>query len=1075
MNFPSHRTPYFSFVPTTGLPYRIVFSVMYCLFVCVELSIFSFQALAITHPKNEAPFRYCTRLTQEQGLADNMVHTVVSDRYGFLWFGTRYGLSRYDGNKFTTYNSTPNNKNGLSPISIEALCEGKDGSLWVATDNGGIDRIEPVSGKVRHYTHNSHTSATSIVYTKTVCTDTAGNVWFTTDGAEVTLKKLDIRTGIITQYMHQPANPRSLSSNKVTSVCSDSSGTIWIVTLDAGLNRYDAVNDSFINHNTCPTYALKGIMPPATMSVSADGTLWMMGVKDETLYRVQIFGDSVIAKAYLPSTSNHTSDNSIRCVCVDSKGNIWAGTSGMGLYVLSPSDNGAFTCYTYDASNPYSLPGNKVSKIIEDRYGNIWVCTDGGVAKFHRRNNAIRNIVHSTDGTVFSEVRSLLQESDGTVWIGTSGEGLYRRKNGIYTCLLPEGNSGSNGKTINTILRTKRGELLLGTNDGMYCADIQRMKYKRFDIGTSVKNNRVWALYESPNQELWVGLLRGGAWYFDATRSKKEQLAINAELGEKPSGTSGIFCIYQSADGSIWLGGNNGLYRIDQNTRSIVQHYVKDPTDSNGSLSYNHIWSICENKDGKLWLGTSGGGLTILEPKTGTTQWLTEEQGLINNVVSGIVRDNHNDIWISTIRGLSKYTATEGRFSNFSTNDGVYVSRFHFKSFCKGKNGDLLFGGKGGYVEFHPDSIQLNAQPPNVYITAFRTFNKELIGDTLCFLRKSVVLEYDDNFFTLEFTASDMTNPLANRYRYKLEGVDEEWKEANGMQPNISYTSVQPGNYTFYLQGANSDGIWSIETVSLSVIIRPAWWQTWWFRGSIALLSILGISGLLYWRITERRNKHRTERRIAEFRLHALRARMNPHFIFNTLNSIVGFVLANNGKKAHRYLTKFSRLMRAILEHSSEEYVPLEEEVNILQWYIELEQMRYGGDFSYDITVEKGIDLNADIPAMILQPIAENCIKHGLIHTVKGGYIRIHFAKQNGSMYCTVTDNGIGRQKSESMKAKDEAHISQGLDLVRERLEMLQNMNGGEYSLTTTDAFPDSVHPGTCVTLRFPYSGGHKT
>lgn len=1040
--------------------------------VCIGLCVFSLQTFAVTQSTDEVPFRYCTRFTQEQGLADNIVQTVVSDSYGFLWFGTRYGLSRYDGNNFTTYNSTPNNKNGLLSISVEALCVGKDGSLWVGNDNGGIDRIDPISGKVQHYIHNSITSPASIVYTKTVCTDTAGNVWFTTDGAEITVKKLNIKTGIITQYVHQSSNPRSLSSNKVASVCSDSSGNVWILTLDAGINRYDATTDSFINHNICPAYGLKGIISPAYMSVTTDGTLWVMGIKDETMYKLHILGDSVSIKTYLPPNQNR--DYSVRCVCVDSKGNIWAGTNGKGLFVISSGNNGTSTRYTNDASNPYSLPGNKISKIIEDHYGNIWVCTDAGVAKFHRRNNVIRNVIHPTNGAIFSEVRSLLKESDGTVWIGTSGDGLFRRKNGVYTCFLPEKSGSSNCKTINTILRTKRGELLLGTNDGLYRADIRGMKYARFDIDTSVKNDRVWALYETPKQELWVGLLRKGGWYFDATRSKKYKLNLSTVSGGASLGTSGIFCIHESTDGSIWLGGNNGLYRINKHSMSIIQHYKKDPKEPNRSLSYNHVWSICENKDGKLWLGTSGRGITILDPKTGTTQWLTEEQGLINNVISGVMRDNNGDIWISSIRGLSKYTTTEGRLSNFGTNDGLYVSRFHFKSFCKGKNGDMLFGGNGGYVEFHPDSIQLNAQPPNVYITSFRLYNKELIGDTLCFLKKSVVLNHDDNFFTLEFTSNDMTNPIANRYRYKLDGIDEEWKEANGRQPSISYTSVQPGNYTFNLQGANSDGIWSLETVYLSVIIRPAWWQTWWFRGCILLLTILGISGLVYWRIEQHREKHDAERRIAESRLQVLRARMNPHFIFNTLNSIVGFVLANDGKKAHRYLTKFSRLMRAILLHSGEEYVALEEEVDILKGYIELEQMRYGGDFTYDISIEQGIDMNADIPAMILQPIAENSIKHGLIHTVDGGYIHIHFARQNNSIYCTVIDNGIGRQMSENTKTKDDAHKSQGLELVRERLEMLQTMNGGEYSVITTDAFSGTIQPGTCVTLRFPYRSSHK-
>lgn len=1029
------------------------------------------DCVAIAKGNDASPVRYCTRLGQEQGLADNMVHSVLQDSYGFLWFGTRYGLSRYDGNSFTTYSSPARKSSGelyLAPISIEALCLSKDGALWVGTDNGGIDRIDPISGNVRHYLPESANTFASIVYTRSVCVDSAGYVWYTTAGADVALKRLDPRTGKIVRYEHNAQQPHSLSSRDITFVCADSSGAVWVGTLNAGLNLYNPSNDSFVNAFTTPGFAVKEIANAARLSVSSTGDLWVMCEGNEEFYRVQKHGDNLSAVRIL-SGHRALKDNSIICVSTDKQGNIWAGTSAKGMYLISPNGR-SYTHYEYNAANPWGLPGNRVAAIMQDSYGNMWVCTDAGIATFNRRSMAIHNYLGLHEGIALREIRSLLAEDDGSVWIGTGGDGVFRKKNGVYSHFLPAVHNTFNSRTVNVLLRTSSGELFVGTNDGLYLLDVQNKRYVPYKDVLQRKRRRVWSLLEDDQHNIWVGLLHVGVWILDAERSQYKELSLLAQSGMPDSAKLDIFCIHQARSGTIWLGSNRGVYALDASTRRLLRHYYYNPDDPTHSISYNHVWSICETEDAKLWMGTSGGGVTVLDTKRETFEWLNETQGLANNVVAAVMPGTHNDVWISTIHGLSRYVPQNKRFFNFGNWDGVFVSRFHFKSNCKRRGGELLFGGKDGYIEFHPDSILTHSPPPRVFITALRTFqNGQLPGDSLMFLRRATELRHDQNFFTLELVLTDLINPKANCFRYKLEGIDVDWQESKGSNPTVSYTSLSPGTYIFNVMGANSDGVWTTYTQQLHIHIQAAWWQNWIFRGAAFIFGVATISAFSYWRLRELKNKRKAERSIAEFRLQAVRARMNPHFIFNTINSIVGFILANDAKKAHHYLTKFSRLMRAILEHSGAEYISLQDEIRILRWYIELEQMRYGEKFSYDIHVENEVSMNVELPSMILQPLVENSIKHGLIHTVDGGRVDIFFRLMGEQLCCEVRDNGIGRQQSAETKRYGEYHTSRGLTLVLERLAVLEYLDDNTYSMDVRDAFPGAQYPGTYISLHFPY------
>lgn len=1015
---------------------------------------------------SELPRYYCTRLTEEQGLADNMVYSVLEDVHGFMWFGTRYGLNRYDGNHFALYRFTSGDSASPSSITFETFCEGRDGTLWVGTDHGGLDRLDHITGKFIHYYHGS--GKTMTVYTTSIGTDKKGNVWYTIAGVEWALKRLDTRTGVITCYHHDPNDPGSISSDEVFQVCVDSSGNVWVSTAN-GLNRYNEQKDNFVNYGA--NLAKDFTMASRTLLyTSPDGTLWCGGESDH-IYALYYKKNTLQVRTYSLPAKEPSVDNIIFAIYVDNTGSIWVGTSHRGMYILDTA-TGRSRQYTYNPADPFSFPGNRVSGIIEDHSGNIWVATNGGVAKFHHRDRYVSHILYNTGslGLSFPEVRYLLKEGDGTLWIGTGGGGLDKRNaQGIYTHFSPEAPHREEPyeNTVNVLLRTRRGILLLGTNDGLFRLDSVRGEYRAIDIGLRLHQRRIWALHEDRHGDIWVGLLKGGVLRLDPHYHLiRTYFAGDSNVALHQS--YGIFCIHGSRNGSILFGGSNGLYRIDAQTRDS-EYYYKHLGDSLQSLSFNHVWNLCETHDGTIWIGTSGGGITVLDPKTGNCRRFTEEQGLPNNVVTGVLEDLHGNIWVSTIRGLAKYIQAENRFYRFTPDDGIHITEFHFKSCCRDSNGFLYFGGTGGFISFHPDSIQLNAPAPKVVITSFRILDKDLQSDTVIEMKRCIVLDYRSNFFSIGFAALALINPKANHYQYMLEGVDEQWRETDGRLPSATYSSVAPGTYTFLLRGANSDGIWNNDTTRLTIVITPAWWQTLVFRLFIVLGIIASIVAVILWRVRERHRRMKAEKHIAEFRLQAIRARMNPHFIFNALNSILGFILASNTQKAHHYLSKFSRLVRAILEHSGVEYVSLKEELQILNWYLELESIRFGDKLSYQIEVASEVDTDTNVPSMLLQPLVENSIKHGLVHTIPNGNITIGFYRDGQSIVCTITDNGVGRAVSHTLQqAGGLSHTSRGLSLVRERMEMLQTLHGEDYSVSIRDASPEANPVGTHVELRFP-------
>lgn len=389
----------------------------------------------------------------------------------------------------------------------------------------------------------------------------------------------------------------------------------------------------------------------------------------------------------------------------------------------------------------------------------------------------------------------------------------------------------------------------------------------------------------------------------------------------------------------------------------------------------------------------------------------------------------------------------------------------------------MFFGGMNGFNMFHPDEIERNPDQPELVISSFKKFNKPQPGEI--YHRDTIVLMPDDNFFSFEFSTLDYSNPFKSNYAYILENFTDNWTYVDGVRNFAEYTNVSPGTYFFRVTGANSDGVWNNEGVFITIIVQPHWYQTWYFRGALALviIALVWLTFYLRYRSISKKQRFNTrmlqiENQLLEIQQKALRLQMNPHFIFNSLNSIQSFILSNDIDLAVNYLSRFSRLMRMIMINSTESIISLADEITAISHYMEIEKLRFEDKFTYKIHVADDIDEEfTGIPPMIIQPYIENAIIHGLLHKEAPGKIDIRFKMNGEFIQCTIQDDGIGRKRSAEIKQQSGLNQkSRGMMISKQRLDFFNKNKQDQFSVKVTDLKDSNGKPcGTKVELSVAY------
>lgn len=826
------------------------------------------------------------RLTLEHGLSQSTIMSIAQDQEGFMWFGTIDGLNKFDGYKFTIYRNNPADSNSLADDWITAKYPDREGTLWVATLTGGLNRFDPATGKFTRFCLDSYStnmplskdvlidlpflySSLNFNSITSICEDQAGNLWLGTFGSGLFM--LDRTTN---EIIHHPVDLPETNGlhNYILSICETSNAgqnILWLGTYGGGLVKLpaDAPPNAFI-HNPQNTRSLSDnqILTLAP-DKSSKHILWV-GTLGGGLEKFNLETTKFQHFMHDPVKPHSLSGNSVLSILQDSDGTLWIGTLGNGLNRLSPGEieqeEPRFGHYFHDPSNPNSLSSNEVLSLFEDRTGIIWIGTNlgTGISKIDRRGKKFRHFFHDpSNPKSLSEnnVFTLFEDRAGTLWVGTFQNGLNRfDRNKMefihYHADAANPNSLSDNR-IRSIYEDRSGIMWIGSFYGGLCRfDKNQNRFRTYkynpDDPQSLSANYVWSIYEDRSGNLWIGTKGGGLNKFNR-RTEKFTRYQHDPNDPASLGDNRISSICEDSTGILWLGTfGDGLNRFDPQTE-VVTHYKHNPQDMN-SLNDNRIMALLPDPDDCriFWLGTYGGGLDKLiladtlesPPQNYKVVHYTKKDGLPNNVIYGILSDDAGQLWLSTNRGISRFNRQTETFTNYELSDGLQGLEFNAGAYHKSqRTGEMFFGGINGYNSFFPHKIQVNKHIPPVVLTSFKVFDQEMT-DVIGQLSAAgeIELSYKDNFFSFEFSALDYTDIKKNQFSFKLEGLNEDWIKC-GTRRFASFTNLEPGNYTFRVKGSNSDGIWNEAGIAIPLVIHPPFWRQWWFRVLGILIAILTI------------------------------------------------------------------------------------------------------------------------------------------------------------------------------------------------------------------------------------------
>jgi PAS domain S-box-containing protein len=773
-----------------------------------------------------------TRLSTTNGLSQRRVSEIVQDDQGFMWFGTQYGLNRYDGHNFKVFVPDPRNPNSLSSVFITALFKDRDGALWVGCDRF-LNKFEPATGTFARY---------PVPDVNHVSQDTAGTLWLATKGG---LYSLDPATGRILQYSHDPNDPSSLSSNNVKSSGEDKEGRFWVANSE-GLDEFDRKMGRVTLHVPLPE-------PSREMSFYEDrfGVFWILHASGNGL---AVFDRKTNTLTHYSFREQEPASNALTGVMAmleDQNGALWLATQGAGLLKFDRNQR-RFIGYRNDPADPESLAHDRVISLFADREGSIWAGLDGtGPTRFATRPPSFKKTPHDFGIPKYKNegyVQAIYEDRQGILWMGTS-EGLNRidRAGGRYTShRIPRP-----GVVINaiTIREDRSGSLWVGTYDqGLLRFESRTGQFKTYRHNPadpySLSNDTVPRLLVDHDGTLWAATW-DGLNRFDASSGRFKTYGLD------PQGRNSLYLeLAEDREGKLWLGTHSsGLHRFDPATGqfTIYEH----DTNRQGTLSDNRVNSVFFDHTGGMWVGTQN-GLDKFEPQTGTFTIYGERDGMAGTVVSCILEDGRGRLWMSTNEGVSSFDPLTNRFNNYTSADGLPGADLTGWGACfKRADGEMFFGGFSGATAFYPDKVTDNLYVPPVVLTDFRLSGAPVEVGAGSPLEKSITytnaltLSHKQNMFSLEFSALSYFNSATNRYRYKLDGLDHQWHEVGSNQRLVTYTTLPAGTYTFRVQGATSRGAWSEPGAELRLEILPPWWRTWWFR-ALCTAAFLGLLWVLY-------------------------------------------------------------------------------------------------------------------------------------------------------------------------------------------------------------------------------------
>ncbi len=944
------------------------------------------------------------------GLPQSSVNALAQTPDGYLWIGTQEGLSRFNGSAFRTFNKSivPQLRSNF----VRLLAAGRGGTLWIATTAPGL-----------------------IAY----------------------------RRGEFARVGD------SLDAQFVTALSADEAGALWIGT-DRGMlfrKREDSV--SFVRWNGETTAPILTILPLGTDSV-------LVGTSRE----IRLWTPAGPVAVHLPVKAKLM----VRVLVTDGNGTLWIGTIKDGVWSVKGNEVRHFGAAE-------GLASSRVECMSVDSRGTVWVgLNGGGVARI--RNGRVSGF-DTRDGLTARDVLSLLEDREGNLWIGTSAGGLDRLSNGKFVTLAT--GSDPAALTVFAVHEGRNGSIWAGNSAG----EVLRFDGVAFRPYVSLPESArslISALYQGADGLLWVGA-REGLFLLE-----KGKLRPVPRPGGKPWGV--VFAISEDARGNVWIASGYGLTKFrggefhvrnfpaaagpptlrslqldargtlwgvawESGLWSISGDSVRNYTTADG-LPTTELMSLSVDREGVLWIGSVGAGL--IRFKDGRFDRFPGARGLSDDNIYTILEDDSARLWMSSNNGVfvasreQLSAVADGRDSGvscvfFGEEDGIRSRECNGlgqNSGLRSRDGRLWFATVMGVAVVDPNNLPHNTVPPPVVV------EEVMVEYTALPATADLTAPPGTQRIEFRYAGLSLSNPSKVFFRYRLDGFDRDWVDA-GTRRTAYYTNLPPGKYVFRVTASNDDGMWNSTGAALGIQLDPQFYQTTWFLVLCLVAAAAGgyRSFVLYRRYHERKlRSSQLETLLTRSRLQALSMQLQPHFLFNTLHAVLVLVKEDPATAA-RMITGLSELLRMTLDDSDQELVPLAREMEFLRKYLEIQQVRFQDRLNVRIETDENL-LAAMVPTLVLQPIVENAITHGIARLSGPGEIAVKARTRGTMLELEVSDNGSGMAEG----ARSVLNPGRGISNTRTRLHHLY---GEEHSFEMTGSPQGGVTVKIVLPLRFASAG----
>jgi signal transduction histidine kinase/ligand-binding sensor domain-containing protein/AraC-like DNA-binding protein len=805
-----------------------------------------FVCLAFAQPVNPN-FR---NISINDGLSDTQIQCISQDKKGFMWFGTPYGLNKYDGNGFTQYLHNPSNKKTIDHNNVTSIFEDSSQRMWIGTESSlnYFNRTIGVFENVIKKQEGIYRSEMGAV--KKIAEDEQGRLWLArTHGLQV----YDPNNKTIRTFL--PKDEDNGFLGEIGDLIIDKKGKLWVATM-VGIRYFDRNSFKFSNplNDFSPS-------PPVTVLFESriledrKGGLWC-ATRGVGLQKYQSFNGTWKRYQYSANLKNGLSSNFINDIIEDKQGNIWIATGRSGLDFFDPISE-KFTNFSKSRIKKNRLISNALSRLFIDKEQQLWIGTWHNGLDYLNRNSDFLH--YSMDGTAMSlssnNVMGIADAEKGNLWVGLDDGGgleyIDRERNKITSIKIPADKQFTDygEQSVKSMIKSRTGDLWIGTMNGLYTYNPNTKSWQSFrhdpNNVNSVNSGFVNAILEDHLGNIWVATRAQGLSKYDV-QSKTWSRLVDKE--EAYRNFKGIVLLYEGHENIIWVGTEqNGLWSFNPATNKPA--FYKNITDQNHNAKLG-ISAIFENTSNQLFIGTNGNGLQIIDKDSQRIKTVTELEGLSGNMVFGII-ESKKGLWISTNKGLSIYSAKKGILMNYYSQNGLQKGTFFKKSFTKLSTGEFCFGGINGLNVFDPSKLPIETKKVSLEITRLLLFNKKTAtwsySNTLIdhFKPSDVLtLSYKEPVFKFMFTALSYDDSRNNYYAYRLYPYEKIWQQA-GNKREANYANLPAGEYTFQVKTSRSEKQWYNDFKSIKVTIETKPWLTWW---AYIMYTIMALSCIYFLR-----------------------------------------------------------------------------------------------------------------------------------------------------------------------------------------------------------------------------------